>query len=64
MRQDEVGAVASKDALILSFGRSMCKRFGGDPEQFNYIRGKMRLVGKLLIACFAINILMTSRIGI
>ena len=50
MRQDEVGAVASKDALILSFGRSMCKRFGGDPEQFNYIRGKMRLVAKLLIA--------------
>ena len=49
MRQDEVGQVASKDALILSLGRKMCTKFGNDSEQFNYIRSKMRLVAKLLM---------------
>ena len=50
MRMDDIGQVASKDALILKLGECLCKRFGGDPEQFNYIRSKMRLVAKLLIA--------------
>jgi len=50
MRMDEVGQVASKDALILKLGQCLSRRFGGDSEQFNYIRGKMRLVAKLLIA--------------
>jgi len=49
MRQDEVGQVASKDALILSLGRRLCTKFGNDSEQFNYIRSKMRLVARLLM---------------
>jgi len=48
MRQDEDGSLAVKDALILQYGRSLCNKFGGDAEQFNYIRCKMRQSAKLL----------------
>ena len=48
MRQDGLGKLASKDALILSFGKKLCIKFGGESEQFNYIRGRMRHAAKLL----------------
>ena len=48
MKQDDDGLVAAKDALILQYGRSLCNKFGGDREQFNYIRSKMRQIARLL----------------
>ena len=48
MRQDEIGTLAGKDHLILQLGRSLCERFGADRDQFNYVRGKMRQVARLL----------------
>lgn len=38
-----------RDALILKLGRRLCSKFGGDSQQFNYIRSKLRLVARLLI---------------
>ena len=49
MRQDEIGRLAAKDGLILELGRKLCSKFGGDQEQFNYIRCQMRLVARLLL---------------
>jgi len=49
MRNDEVGTLAAKDSLILKLGQSLCRRFGGDKEQFNYVRSKMRQVARLLL---------------
>jgi len=48
MRKDLEGQVAVKDALILQLGQKMCMKFGGDRQQFNYIRSKMRQVARLL----------------
>ena len=49
MRKDNVGEITVKDALILDYGRSLVRRFGNDKEQYGYIRGKMRQLGRLLI---------------
>ena len=49
MRKDNVGEIIVKDALILEYGRSFVRRFGNDKEQYGYIRGKMRQLGRLLI---------------
>jgi len=49
MRQDEIGRLAAKDSLILELGRKLCNKFGGDQEQFNYVRCQMRLVARLLL---------------
>jgi len=49
MRQDDVGTVASTDALVLQLGQRLCTKFGGDREQFSYVRCKMRQVAKLLL---------------
>jgi hypothetical protein len=49
MRRDEIGTMALKDSLILELGRSLCTKFGGDKDQFNYIRGKMRQIARLLL---------------
>ena len=48
LRDDEVGKLVQKDHLILQLGKDMCRRFGGDVEQFNYIRFKMRQAAKIL----------------
>ena len=48
MRQDADGILASKDALILQYGKSLCTKFGGDHEQFIYIRSNVRQAAKLL----------------
>jgi len=55
LRSDDVGEVVRKDALILSLGKHLSKKFAGDREQFNYIRGKMRFLGKLLELCRKCN---------
>ncbi|KAK2187980.1 hypothetical protein NP493_148g04069 [Ridgeia piscesae] len=49
MRKDNVGEITVKDALILEYGRSLVRRFGNDKEQYGYISGKMRQLGRLLI---------------
>ena len=48
MCQDGLGKLASNDALILSFGKKLCIKFGGKSEQFTYIRGRMRHAARLL----------------
>jgi len=48
LRDDEVGKLVQKDYLILQLGRDMCTKFGGDMEQFSYIRFKMRQAAKIL----------------
>jgi hypothetical protein len=50
MRQDETGQLASKDSLILQLGQRLCSKFGGNSEQFHYIRSKMRHLANLLLA--------------
>jgi len=49
MRNDDIGTLAAKDSLILKLGQSLCRKFGGDREQFNYVRSKMRQSALLLI---------------
>jgi len=49
MRNDDIGTLAAKDSLILKLGQSLCTKFGGDKEQFNYVRSKMRQAALLLI---------------
>ena len=49
LRKDAEGRVALRDTLILKLGRRLCSKFGGDSQQFNYIRSKLRLVARLLI---------------
>lgn len=48
MRQDDIGKLALTDSLILQLGKTLCRKFGGNKEQFSYIRSKMRQVVKLL----------------
>jgi hypothetical protein len=50
MWQDEVGKLASKDPLIMQLGQRLCSKFGGNPEQFSYVRSKMRQVANLLLS--------------
>jgi len=49
MRADDVGQVATKDALILQLGQHLVTKCGADKEQQNYIRCKMRFLGRLLL---------------
>ena len=46
LQKDAEGQVALRDTLILKLGRS---KFGGNSQQFNYIRSKLHLVARLLI---------------
>jgi len=47
-RQDDVGKIAMTDPLILALSKQLLMKFGGDREQFNYVRGKMRQLALLL----------------
>ena len=49
MPVDDVGQAATKDALILQLGQHLVTKFYGDKEQHNYIRCKMRFLGRLLL---------------
>jgi len=48
LRDDEIGQLLKRDHLILQLGKDLCNKFGGDFEQFNYIRFKMRQAAKIL----------------
>jgi len=48
MRKDIEGRVTVQDTLIMQLGQKLCTKFGGDRQQFSYIRSKMRQVACLL----------------
>ena len=47
-REDSMGRIAMKDPLILALGKQLSLKFGGNREQFNYVKGKMRQLTRLL----------------
>ncbi len=49
MRQDEVASVVRNDFLILQLGQSLYNKHGNDPTKFEYIRTKVREMGRLLL---------------
>ena len=48
MRNDEISRIVKSDNTILAFGEKLCTKRGHDEEQHNYIRQKLREVGRLL----------------
>ncbi|KAK1900435.1 N-lysine methyltransferase KMT5A-A [Dissostichus eleginoides] len=49
MRQDEVAAVVRNDLSIIQFAQSLYSKHGQDPTKYEYIRQKLREVGRLLL---------------
>ncbi|XP_054865957.1 uncharacterized protein LOC118470098 isoform X2 [Amphiprion ocellaris] len=49
MRQDEVGSVVRNDFLILQLSQSLYNKHGSDPTKFEYMRQKVREMGRLLL---------------
>ncbi|XP_039544399.1 uncharacterized protein LOC120490938 isoform X1 [Pimephales promelas] len=49
MKQDEVTQAVKSDTCILKFGEHLCNKMGSDKTKHEYIRTKMREVGRLLV---------------
>lgn len=50
MKQDEIASVARNDFLILQLGQSLYNKHGSDPTKTEYIRQKVREMGRLLLS--------------
>ncbi|XP_062419595.1 uncharacterized protein LOC134132279 isoform X3 [Pungitius pungitius] len=50
MKQDEVASVVRNDFLILQLGQSLYNKHGSDSTKFEYIRQKVREMGRLLLS--------------
>ncbi|XP_055362652.1 uncharacterized protein LOC121202050 isoform X6 [Betta splendens] len=59
MVQDEVYHAVKADSMIMEFGEHLCNRFGHDVAKHEYIRQKMRELGRLLICSKKITSLKT-----
>ncbi|KAK0151492.1 hypothetical protein N1851_007208 [Merluccius polli] len=49
MKQDEVSSACRNDFLILQLGQSLFNKHGSDPTKFEYMRQKVREMGRLLL---------------
>ncbi|XP_057692100.1 uncharacterized protein LOC130915906 isoform X1 [Corythoichthys intestinalis] len=49
MRQDDIGSVVRNDFIILQLAQSLYNKHGNDPTKFEYIRTKVREMGRLLL---------------
>ncbi|XP_030251292.1 uncharacterized protein LOC115568284 isoform X4 [Sparus aurata] len=49
MRQDEIASVVRNDFLILQLAQSLYNKHGSDPTKFEYMRTKVREMGRLLL---------------
>lgn len=49
MKQDEVASVVRNDFSIIQFAQSLYNRHGQDPTKYEYIRQKLREMGRLLL---------------
>ncbi|XP_076587412.1 uncharacterized protein LOC143321144 isoform X2 [Chaetodon auriga] len=49
MRKDNIGSVVRNDFLILQLAQSLYNKHGRDPTKFEYIRTKVREMGRLLL---------------
>ena len=50
MKQDEVSSASRNDFLILQLGQSLYNKHGSDPTKFEYMRQKVREMGRLLLS--------------
>ncbi|XP_028275106.1 serine/threonine-protein kinase PAK 1 isoform X25 [Parambassis ranga] len=50
MKDDDISAAVRSDYCILQLGQSLFNRHGQDPTKYDYIRQKLREVGRLLLA--------------
>jgi len=50
MKQDEVTSVSRNDFLILQLAQSLYNKHGNDSTKFEYIRQKVREMGRLLMS--------------
>ena len=49
MKQDEVAIIVRKDLSIIQFAQSLYNKHGQDPTKYDYIRQKIREVGRFLL---------------
>ncbi|XP_059184722.1 uncharacterized protein LOC131967990 [Centropristis striata] len=49
MKQDEVASAVRNDLSIIQFAQSLYNRHGQDPTKYEYMRQKLREVGRLLL---------------
>ncbi|XP_051743094.1 uncharacterized protein LOC127508770 isoform X1 [Ctenopharyngodon idella] len=49
MKQDDISAVVKNDLSILQLAQSFFNKHGHDPTKFEYIRQKLREIGRLLL---------------
>ncbi|KAM9431823.1 uncharacterized protein Hap1MRO34_002964 isoform 2-T3 [Clarias gariepinus] len=49
MKQDDISAVVKNDLSILQLAQSFYNKHGHDPTKFEYIRQKLREIGRLLL---------------
>lgn len=49
MKQDEISAVVKNDLSILQLAQSFFNKHGHDPSKFEYVRQKLREIGRLLL---------------
>ncbi|XP_030294982.1 uncharacterized protein LOC115594830 isoform X4 [Sparus aurata] len=49
MRQDEIASVVRNDFLTLQLAQSLYNKHGSDPTKFEYMRTKVREMGRLLL---------------
>lgn len=49
MRPDDITRVVKYDSLILEYGQKLFNKHGHDPHQYNYIRCKLRELGRLVL---------------
>ncbi|XP_073719998.1 uncharacterized protein [Misgurnus anguillicaudatus] len=50
MKNDDISSVVRNDFLILQLSQSLYNKHGSDPTKFEYIRQKVREVGRLLLS--------------
>lgn len=49
MKDDDIAAAVHSDFCILQFAQSLFNKHGQDPTKYEYIRQKLREVGRLLL---------------
>ena len=49
MRADDITRIAKSDNLIIVFGEKLCQKLGHNKFQYNYIRCKLREMGRFLL---------------
>lgn len=49
MKQDEIASVVRNDLCIIQFAQSLYNKHGQDPTKYEYMRQKLREVGRLLL---------------